>query len=284
MRSRGHVQFIAPMKIAVVAPSCTLRPEAAEAVMAIAAARGDAELVIHPQCFLSDGHFAGSDAARLEALREVMADERYQAVWFARGGYGSNRIAEAAATDLPAAAKGKSYLGYSDAGFLLAAFDKCGLDVAHGPMVQDIAREDGEAAVHRALDWLVRREKASLEPGLVAGKRAMAFNLKVLTSLLGTAIEPDFTAAELLLEEIAEHEYRIDRMMFHLTGSQAVRRAAGIRMGRMSEIPDNDPAFGSDCESIVRDWCHRSGIPFMGHADIGHDAANRVVPFNYRPN
>ena len=272
------------MKIAVVAPSCTLRPEAAEAVLAIAAARGDAELVIHPQCFFSDGHFAGPDAARLEALREVMADEQYDAVWFARGGYGSNRIAAAAAADLPQAARRKTYLGYSDAGFLLAAFDKAGLDVAHGPMVQDVMRQDGETAIHRALDWLTRRETASLEPGLEHGKRAMAFNLKVLTSLLGTAIEPDFSGAELLLEEIAEHEYRIDRMMFHLTGTPSVRRAAAIRVGRMSDIPDNDPAFGSDAESIIRDWCGRAGIPFGGAADIGHDAANRVVPFKLLSN
>lgn len=272
------------MRIAVVAPSCTLRPEAADAVMKIAASRGDTELVIHPQCFFSDGHFAGPDAARLEALREVMADEQYQAVWFARGGYGSNRIAEAAATDLPLAARSKTYLGYSDAGFLLAAFHKAGLDVAHGPMAQDIVRQGGEAAIHRALDWLAMRDSTALEPGLVAGKRAMAFNLKVLTSLLGTAIEPDFSNAELLLEEIAEHEYRIDRMMFHLTGTPAVRCAAGIRMGRMSEIPDNDPVFGSDAESIVRDWCQRAGIPFLGYADIGHDAANRVVPFKLLSN
>ena len=272
------------MKIAVVAPSCTLRPEAAEAVLAIVAARGDAELVIHPQCFFNDGHFAGPDEARLAALREVMADESYGAVWFARGGYGSNRIAEAAAADIPSTARGKTYLGYSDAGFLLAAFDKAGLEVAHGPMVQDIAREGGEAAIHRALNWLVRRDEQSLEPGLKPGQRAMAFNLKVLTSLLGTAIEPDFSDVELLLEEIAEHEYRIDRMMFHLTGTPAVRRASSIRMGRMSEIPENDPVFGSDAESIVRDWCERAGIPFAGHADIGHDAANRVVPFNYRSN
>ena len=272
------------MKIAVVAPSCTLRPEAADAVMAIACARGGAELVIHPQCFFSDGHFAGPDAARLEALREVMADENYEAVWFARGGYGSNRIAEAAVVDLPPAARRKTYLGYSDAGFLLAAFHKAGLDVAHGPMIQDIARQDGESAIHRALDWLVRRDSTALEPGLAPGKPAMAFNLKVLTSLLGTAIEPDFSNVELLIEEIAEHEYRIDRMMFHLTGSPAVRRAAGIRMGRMSEIPDNDPVFGSDSESIVRDWCERSEIPFLGHADIGHDAANCIVPFKLLSN
>ncbi len=47
------------MRIAVVAPSCTLKREAADAVEAIVAERGDCELAIHPQCFLSEGHFAG---------------------------------------------------------------------------------------------------------------------------------------------------------------------------------------------------------------------------------
>jgi len=122
------------MRIAVVAPSCVLKLEAAEAVQAIVAERGDCELVIHPQCFLSEGHFAGPDEARLAALREVMADPGFDAVWFARGGYGSNRIAEAALADLPEAARGKLYLGYSDAGFLQAGFHKAGLDVAWGPM------------------------------------------------------------------------------------------------------------------------------------------------------
>src|SRR3954463_7231517 len=108
------------MRIAVVAPSCTLKREAADAVQAIVAARGDCELVIHPQCFLSEGHFAGSDDARLAALRQVMAGPSFAAVWFARGGYGSNRIAEAALTNLPVAARDKIYLGYSDSGFLHA--------------------------------------------------------------------------------------------------------------------------------------------------------------------
>jgi muramoyltetrapeptide carboxypeptidase len=272
------------MRIAVVAPSCSLRPDAADAVTAIAAARGDVELMIHSQCFLSDGHFAGPDEARLMALREVMADDRYDAIWFARGGYGSNRIAEAAAANLPPAARAKTYLGYSDAGFLLAGFHKAGLNVAHGPMVQDILRADGEAAIHRALDWLVRRDGGSLEPGLKAGQPAMAFNLTVLSTLLGTSIEPDFEGVELLIEDVAEHEYRIDRAMFHVCGSTSMRRAAAIRMGRMSEIPENDPPFGGDAESIVRDWCERSGIPFAGHADIGHDADNRVVPFTILSN
>jgi len=273
------------MRIAVVAPSCPLKREAAEAVEAIVARRGDCELVIHPQCFLSEGHFAGPDEARLAALREVMADPSVDAVWFARGGYGSNRIAEPALADLPETAKGKLYIGYSDAGFLLAGFHKAGLDVAWGPMPQDALRGDhglhsGEAAVARALDWMVTRDPAALEPQL-AGP-AMAFNLTVLSNLLGTPLEPDFTGVDLIAEEVSEHLYAIDRTMFHVTSSPNVRGAARLRLGRVGDILPNDVEFGSDELAIVEDWCGRSGIPFAGRADIGHDAANRVVPFSTR--
>ncbi len=265
------------MRIAVVAPSCTLNRDAADRVAALAAARGDCEIAFHPQCFLSDGHFAGRDADRLAALREVMADPGVDALWFARGGYGSNRIAEAALADLPGAARTKLYMGYSDAGFLLAGMHHAGLRAAHGPMPQDVLREDGEAAVTRALDWLVRRDASALEPDIQPP--AFAFNLTVLSNLLGTSLEPELSGADLLLEDVSEHHYRIDRSMFHLTASANVRSVARIRLGRVGDIPANDPDFGSDEVAIVADWCGRAGIVFGGRADIGHDAANRVVPF-----
>jgi muramoyltetrapeptide carboxypeptidase len=268
------------MRIAVVAPSCPLKQEAADRVLAIVAERGDCELLIHPQCFLSDGHFAGPDEARLLALREVMADASVDAVWFARGGYGSNRIAEAALADLPDAARGKTYVGYSDAGFLLAGLHKEGIGVAWGPMPQDVLRAGGEAAIARALDWLVSRDPSALEPALQPP--AMAFNLTVLSNLLGTPLEPDFTGVDLLIEEVSEQLYRIDRTMFHVTASPNVRRASRIRLGRVSDILENDPEFGRDEAAIVEEWCARSGIAYGGRADIGHDAENRVVPFASR--
>jgi muramoyltetrapeptide carboxypeptidase len=267
-------------RIAIVAPSCTLKREAAERVLAIAAARGDCELLVHPQCFMSDGHFAGPDVARLEALREVMADRSVDAVWFARGGYGSNRIAQAAIADLPEPARSKTFMGYSDAGFLLAGLHKCGLEAAWGPMPQDVVRGGGDAAVNRALDWLVRRDSSALEPAL--DPPAMAFNLTVLSNLLGTSLEPDFEGVDLLIEEVSEQLYRIDRTMFHLTASANVRRVARIRLGRVSDILANDPEFGRDEAAIVEEWCRRSGIAYGGRADIGHDARNRVVPFGAR--
>ena len=110
----------------------------------------------------------------------------------------------------------------------------------------------------------------------------MAFNLTVLSNLLGTPLEPDFTGVDLLIEDVGEQLYRIDRAMFHVTASPNVRRAARLRLGRVSDILANDPEFRGDETAIVEDWCRRSGIPFGGRADIGHDAGNRVVPFPLR--
>lgn len=265
------------MKIAVVAPSCTLTRQAADRLEALVRERNDCEVMVHPQCFLADGHFAGPDEARLAALREVMADPSIDAVWFARGGYGSNRIAEAALEDIPESARGKTYLGYSDAGFLLAGFYKAGIEVAWGPMANDVLRIGGDAAVNRAVDWLVRRDAAAVEPELQPP--AMAFNLTVLSNLLGTPLEPDLTGVELLIEEVSEQLYRIDRTMFHVTASENVRRVARLRLGRVSDILANDPEFASDEVAIVEDWCRRSSIAFGRAADIGHDPDNRVVPF-----
>ena len=265
------------MRIAVVAPSCPLKPEAAERVTAIAEQRGDIVLAIHPQCFLVEGHFAGRDEARLSALREVMADPSIDAVWFARGGYGSNRIAEAALANLPEAALAKTYVGYSDAGFLLAGLYKADAPVAWGPMPQDVLRDGGEAAVERSLDWLVRRDLGALEPRLDGP--AMAFNLTVLSNLLGTPLEPDFTGVDLLIEEVGEQLYRIDRTMFHVAASTNLQRARQIRLGRVTDVLANDPAFALDEQQIVIEWCDRAGIAYGGRADIGHDAQNRVVPF-----
>lgn len=267
------------MRVAIVAPSCRIDRDIAERVTALAAAHHpDIELAIHRQCFEESGHFAGPDDARSAALIEAASDPGVDAVWFARGGYGSNRIAEEVIAPLPALAGDKIYLGYSDAGFLLAGLYRAGFPrVAHGPMPADIKRQDGEAAVLRSLDWLAGRPDGR-EPGL-DGQPAAAFNITVLSQLLGTPLEPDLSGHVLLLEEVAEHSYRTDRALFHITSQPAIRRVAGLRLGRCTQVPANDPDFGMAEEAIARHWCARSGIAWLGRADIGHDSANKIVPF-----
>jgi muramoyltetrapeptide carboxypeptidase len=269
------------MRIGVVAPSTRLLPEAAEQVRALAAdGFPEVDLVFHPQCFLSHHHFAGPDAVRADAFLEIANDSRFDALWFARGGYGSCRIAEEVIARLGPAARDKTYVGYSDAGFLLAGLQRAGFaNLVHGPMPQDIRREGGAAAVNRTLAWLARGDAAGLEPGLADGRPSVAFNITVLGHLLGTALEPDLAGRVLLLEDVSEHLYRTDRALFHLTSASAVRQCAGIRFGRLSDVPENDRDFGASGEDLARFWCDRAGIGFFGSADIGHDAANKIVPF-----
>jgi len=277
-----RIGVVAPSsRVGVVAPGGRFSGDAAERVRELAAAaHPELEIVFHPQCFLTHNHFAGSDAERAAAFIEYANDPAFDAVWFARGGYGSCRFAEEAIAALTPHARDKIYLGYSDAGFLLAGLYRAGFPhLAHGPMPQDAMRDGGDAAIARALDWLADRSSASLEPGLERGRAHAAFNLTVLGHLLGTPLEPDLEDHVLLVEEVAEHSYRTDRAMFHITSTPSVRRVAGIRLGRCSDVPDNDPDFGESEEQVVRFWCAKSGIPYLGRADIGHDSANKIVPF-----
>ena len=263
-------------RIAICAPGTPITREVAERVVAIAQDFPELELHFHDQCFVEDGHFAGADAVRLAALLECANDPAFDAVWFAKGGYGANRIAADALVRLDRCAYDKTFLGYSDTGYLLAGLHRQGIGLpVHGPMPVDVRREGGEAAVRRVLAWLTG-EPGGLEPGLDT-RPAVAFNLMTLAMLCGTELMPEFSEHVVLVEEVAEHLYAVDRLLFHVT--QHLRGIAGLRLGRISEVPENDRPFGATADEIVGYWCERSGIPFLGAADIGHDAANKIVPF-----
>ena len=271
------------VKIGVIAPASRLDATTAERVQALVAAEypGRAELVFHPQCFLSAGHFAGDDVQRAAAFLEFANDDTFEAIWFARGGYGSGRIADTVLDGLSASARRKLFLGYSDGAFLLAALYRAGFHVAHGPIPHDIRRDGGETTISRALSFLIDRSPGSLEPTIDGREPTAAFNITILSHLIGTDLVPDLGGHVLMLEEVSEHLYAIDRALFHITRDAMIRRVAGIRLGRCSDVPPNDPEFGQAPEAIVRHWCTVAGIDYRGPADIGHDVNNKVVPFGY---
>lgn len=271
------------MKIGIVAPASRLERSMAEQVALLARTHyGSAgpELYFHPQCFLSDGHFAGDDRARVEAFVEIANDGAFDAVWFARGGYGACRLLPDALPRLDTAAREKLYLGYSDAGSLLGSLYRLGFhNIVHGPMPADILRDGGEAAILRAFSYLIARDAGALEPSLAPGVPHAAFNLTILSHLVGTPWQPDLTDHVLLIEDVSEHMYRIDRKLFHITSNPGIRKIAGLKLGRISAVPPNEPEFGRSEEDVAEHWCRISGIRYLGRADIGHDADNKVVPF-----
>ncbi|HMS20485.1 LD-carboxypeptidase [uncultured Sphingorhabdus sp.] len=269
------------MRIAICAPSTPFTREDAVRVTALAAeSHPEVELVFDDQCFFEQGHFAGNDAQRLEAFVRLANDPAFDAIWFVRGGYGACRIAEDAVKQLKAPARAKSYLGYSDQGNLLAALYKAGIGwPVHGPMPTDIRREGGEEAVKRSLDWLVKGDSKSLESNIIAGHKYAAFNLLTLAMLVGTPLMPDLRGHVLMIEEVSEYLYAFDRAFFHVGEHLKGVGLAGLRLGRVSDVPENDRPFGETAEEIAQRWCKRFGISYLGEADIGHDSANKVVPF-----
>lgn len=268
--------------IALVCPGGPVTRDLAEKTTRIAAARfGDrVKLHFHDQCFLEAGHFAGSDATRSAAFLDAANDPQFDAVWFARGGYGACRLDDALFVNLNEHARAKTYLGYSDAGSLLARLYKENIGrPAHGPMPADQPRRGGEEAIARALSFLVDGDRSTLERSVKNGGKLAAFNITILAHLSGTDWMPDLSGHVIMLEDVAEYLYRIDRAMFSIMGGKGVRKAKGIMLGRVSDVPENDRPFGKTEEDIIKDWCARAEVPYLGRADIGHDADNKIVPF-----
>lgn len=129
------------------------------------------------------------------------------------------------------------------------------------------------------MGWLVERSSESLEPSISPGTPTAAFNITILSHLLGTPWLPNLKDHLLMLEDVSEPMYRIDRCLLQLTSDSQIREVAGVRLGRVSAVPPNDLDFGLSVEEVARYWCERSGVPYLGRADIGHDAGNRVVKF-----
>jgi len=266
------------MRVRLCAPSTPFDRNDAARVVALAGAYPGLSLDFHPQCFAVQGHFAGADAVRLDAFVECANDPECDAVWFARGGYGAVRIAEAAMARLGPAARDTLFLGYSDAGTLLGGLYRARIGrPVHAPMPADIRRPGGEVAVRRVLAWL-SGDRSGEEPGLDA-RPVVAFNLMTLAMLVGTPLMPDLAGHVVVVEEVAEHLYAVDRLLFHVTAALADVGAIGLRLGRVSDVPQNDREFGMTAEQMVRDWCDRRGLAWLGHADVGHDVDNRIVPF-----
>jgi muramoyltetrapeptide carboxypeptidase len=264
--------------IAICAPATPITHEQKAALEALVAEEFPAHRVtFHDQCFERAGHFAGDDLRRLTALLECSNDPAFDVVWFAKGGYGSNRIAEAAVAQMNAAARAKTYVGFSDAGYLLAALYRNGIGQSvHGHMPVSARSEGGREAIRRVLKWL-GGDTSGVEPSLDGTTPAAAFNLITLAMIAGTPMMPDLTGHVVMVEEVAEHLYSIDRLFFHLAGT--LPRLAGLRLGAVTDVPENYVEFGQGEEEIAQFWCARAGIPFLGRALIGHNSANRVVPF-----
>ena len=270
-------------RVAIVAPAGPVPREPFAAGAAILGARY--ALVHDDRIFARSGFLAGSDDERAGELLRALADPTIEAIVGARGGYGLMRIVDRLDGAVLARAP-KAIVGFSDVTVLHAWATRAGVVSIHGPVVTQLSKLPAEDA--SALFALLESPAPppsvtglrALHPGRAEG-RLVGGNLEVLTRLCGTPWAVGLEGAVLLLEEVGERPYRIDRQLTHLALAGAFAGLAGVVVGELSGCVEKDGS-GPDAEAVIAERLARLGVPVVAGAPVGHGARNRALPLGAR--
>jgi muramoyltetrapeptide carboxypeptidase len=268
-------------RLALAAPAGPLDPEALNSGK-IALERLGFEVVVRDDILDRDGYLAGSDERRASELMQFVRDPEVDAILCARGGYGCHRIIDSLDPKAFREAS-KPLVGYSDITTLLLWQRKhAGLLGIHGPMLEKKGSLDGEAgsALVRALQGTGPHPRY-VGTTSVAGwgeGRLVGGSLSVCVASLGTSWELDTRDAIVMLEDVTELPYRVDRMLQQLRAAGKFDRAAGIALGSFTDCDDErtpDWTVKRICDEIFGGL----GIPVVTGLPFGHGKENRPWPF-----
>ena len=225
------------------------------------------------EIFSRTGHLAGDDARRKRELDEAFRSDA-KALILARGGYGLLRFA----TELRKFPR-KLVIGYSDTTVLHELWRRRSVPSIHGPMCTQLG-EDATALERlrqllfgeptRPLSWNARAAREGRAEGLLGGG-----NLASLASMCGTPLQPQLKGCLVLLEDLNEPPYRLDRLLTQLLLSGAFEGAKGFVIGDLF-APGEDPAGR---EEVVAERLASLAVPVVFGAPFGHAGRNQPVAF-----
>jgi muramoyltetrapeptide carboxypeptidase len=233
------------------------------------------EPVIGQNALARDGYLAGTDAQRLQDLNAALRDDTVDAIWCLRGGYGLMRILDGidyrAIREHP-----KPIIGFSDITALHAAVGRlCQIVTYHGPTARVTISPFSRNSFERALIFHsdpggTAHGARTLRSGRAQG-RVMGGNLTLLAALVGTPYFPDLRDAILILEDVNEVAYRIDRLLHQLLLSGALKQVAGIGFGQFTEC--DEPPF-----RVLQEIADRLDVPCVAGLPIGHVDEQWTLP------
>ncbi len=226
------------------------------------------------------GYLAGPDEARSQGLLKLLLDPTVSGLWAVRGGYGLTRILPEL-EKAPWAEQEKPVLGFSDLTALHSLLAHLGLQSIHAPVLTQLGALAPEAATScfRLLAGKSVAPYAGLGPGLVPGRakgRLLGGNLSVLISLLGTRYFPPLDGALLLLEDVGEATYRIDRMLTQLLQSGMLSGIRGIALGEFNGCHPRNEAE-PDVLCVLAERLGALGVPVLAGLPFGHGDRNLPV-------
>jgi len=254
-----------------------------------------------PDVYARHGYLAGTDEVRLASFNTALRDPAVRGLVCTRGGYGAQRIVDG--LDVEAVRSDpKVVVGFSDITALqLALWRRVRLATVHGPgaaWLDDRTPEASAESLRKALmtdDDIVVVADPGAESGPVRSTGSasdgrasdgaggdgtvsgtlLGGNLCLLTASIGT---PDLTALDgalLLLEEVAEPPYKVDRMLTQLRRASVLSRVAGIALGQFTRCSDGWPVTVAE---VLAERLGDLGIPVLGGLPVGHGYGQLTVP------
>ena len=298
--------------VAVVAPAGPFERSALEAGVAVIGERY--RVRYDERIYSRKRYLAGDDERRLAELTSALADPEIKAVFCARGGYGAMRLLGGLASwwesgsragtfgsgaELgPGLGLGKPLVGFSDITALHQWLQSNGIVSIHGPVLSQLGRLPGETGASVAvtspvgspqrLFSLLESTSVPAEPlvgtdtyvGGTAEGPLLGGNLSVFTRLLGTPFMPPLEGAILLLEDLSEQPYRLDRMWTHLELAGVFRKIKGIALGQFLGCEPREGGFTA--AEVLRELAVATGLPCAAGFPIGHGDVNEPVALGVR--
>lgn len=267
-------------RVAAVAPAGPFDQVAFESGVAVIAEHYRVQF--DPGILARHRYLAGDDLRRLAELSAALADPRIKAVFCARGGYGSLRLLARLAG---VSCSPKPLIGFSDVVALHAWLQRAGHISVHGPVLTQLGKL-GAPTHERLFALLETPAPAAALQGTdtyvdgVAEGPLIGGNLAVLTRLLGTAFLPPLEGAILLLEDVGERPYRLDRMWTHLALAGVFRRVHGIVLGSFTGCEERNADYTSG--DVLKELACATGLPCAAGFPIGHGEVNEPVPLGVR--
>ncbi len=275
------------MKIAIAAPARKVSPEEMEFAIHWLHDHGF-ESVFDNRLYSIDNIAAGSDALRASIIQEYMDRPDIDAIWMARGGYGSIRIIDK--LDFTQFVKHpKPIVGFSDVTVFHGKLSRLGIPSIHASMPHILANKTPEA-LQSLIDALTGKPLHYKWPAHPLNRPGMAKgvivggNLSVLCGMLGSNSFPETDGKILFVEEIDEYIYHVERMMYALKRAGHLAHLKALVIGGLTDIHDNPDPFGKTVEQAIFDVVKEYDYPICFGFPAGHQPDNRAIVFGKEMN
>ncbi len=268
-------------KIGIVAPGRKVTPDDIEAAINILKSWG-LEVVLATNIFSSDhSYLAGTDDQRLRDMQSMLDDESIRAILCARGGYGSTRILDQ--LSFTSFLRNPKWIaGFSDITAFHLKLSKLNIASIHSTM--PILFSQAESA--DSIETLRRSLFGKPQPIFVnpfslnrmgnATGQLIGGNLSLLLDSICTPSEPDLDGKILIIEEVDEYVYKLDRMMVQLKRTGKLKKLAGLVVGYITDTKDTGLPFGESAEAIIHHHTSCYSFPLAFNFPIGHENPNHA--------